>query len=90
MGSDSSGADSTGTAVLYRLYRRVPQASFQQAAASDEKTDLVARFLAHLSDELLRDADWQAADDHQLHLAREAIEQMVMAQVGAAGPGAGG
>ncbi|XP_037082533.1 GTPase-activating protein and VPS9 domain-containing protein 1-like [Pollicipes pollicipes] len=57
------------------------QASFQQAAASDEKTDLVARFLAHLGDELLRDPDWQAADDHQLHLAREAIEQMVMAQI---------
>ena len=55
--------------------------SFQQAAASDEKTDLVARFLAHLGDELLRDPDWQAADDHQLFLAREIIEQMVMAKV---------
>ena len=59
----------------------VLQASFQQAAASDEKTDLVSRFLSHLGDELLRDTDWQAADDHQLFLAREAIEQMVMAKV---------
>ena len=57
------------------------QASFQQAAASDEKTDLVSRFLGHLGDELLRDPDWQAADDHQLFLARETIEQMVMAKV---------
>ncbi|KAF0301245.1 GTPase-activating protein and VPS9 domain-containing protein 1 [Amphibalanus amphitrite] len=57
------------------------KASFQQAAASDEKTDLVERFLTHLGDELLRDPDWQVADDKQLLLAREAIEQMVMAKI---------
>ncbi|XP_041370406.1 GTPase-activating protein and VPS9 domain-containing protein 1-like [Gigantopelta aegis] len=54
---------------------------FQKLTVSDEKTDLVERFLQLLYKEMEQDAIWKAATQEQMDDARLAIERLLMSRI---------
>ncbi|CAH1787256.1 unnamed protein product [Owenia fusiformis] len=54
---------------------------FTGLTVSDEKTDLVERFLDYLSRQMESDALWQAANEGQIEDAHLAIERLIMSRI---------
>lgn len=54
---------------------------FQKLAMSDEKTDLVDKFLQIMYQEMLQDDVWKAASEGQLDDGRASIERLLMSRI---------
>lgn len=54
---------------------------FQSLTVSDEKAQLVEKFITFLFNALDNDSIWQAASEEQLEIARQIIERQIMSQI---------
>ncbi|CAG5115502.1 unnamed protein product, partial [Candidula unifasciata] len=54
---------------------------FQKLSVSDEKTDLMERFLQNLYQEMSTDALWKAANSTQIEDGQQAIERFLMSRI---------